>query len=116
MGGRCEKFAQDQRHELALAGGESVKRVSLQVVRYDVIEPLFVCARYEFLHQSVPVRVVDVFEYLLSQRPFADRLEPLLELSEIRVPRPGQSGELGAETLQVAESEFINNAEESVQF
>ena len=86
VGGRCQQFAQDQRHELTLACRQSVKRVLLQVVGNEIVEPLFVRARNEFLHQGVAVGVLDVFEHLLAQRPFADRLEPLLESAKSASP------------------------------
>ncbi len=113
VSGRCQQFAQDQRHELPLACRESVKRVLLQVIRNQVVEPLLLRRRNEFLHEGMPVRVLDVFEHLLAQRPFADRLEPLFQFGKIRVA--SEPRKLSAKALEVAESEFVDDADESVK-
>ena len=74
VGRRREQLAQDERHELALAGRQGVERRPLQVVRDQIVEPLLVVGRHELLHERVAVRVLDVLEHLPAERALADRL------------------------------------------
>ena len=113
IGGGCQQFAQDKRHKLPLACRQSVERVLLQVIGNEVVKALLFGARYELLYQGVPIGELDVFEDLLAQCPLADRLEPLLKFSKIRVP--GEPGKLSAKALEVAKREIVDDADKSIE-
>ena len=85
VGRRRQKLSQDERHEGTLAGRQGVKRRLLQVFGNKIVEPLLLRRRDEFLHQGMPVGVVDVFQHLLAERPLANRPEPLLQVVEVVV-------------------------------
>ena len=108
-----QQLAQDQRHQLTLAGRKGVKRVLLEVFGDEIVEALFVRARHELLHERMAVRVLDVFENLPAKRALTYGREPLLQFCEVFVA--GQARVLGAETLDVAECEFVDDADEAVE-
>ena len=113
VGRRRQQLAQDQRHELALAGRQRVERRPLQVVGDQVVEPLLVGGRHELLHQRMAVGVLHVLQHLPPQRALADRREPLLQLGEVGVV--AEAGEARAVALQVAEGEVVDDADQPVQ-
>ena len=97
-----------------MAGRQGVERRLLEVLGNHVVEPLLLGRGHEFLHQGMAVRVLDVFQHLLAQGPFADWLEPLLQVLEVVVV--AQPGEAGAVGLQVAEGKIVDDAHQAVEF
>ena len=113
IGGRGQQLAQDQRHQLALAGRQRIERRPLQVVGHQVVEPLLLLGGHELLHQGVPIRVLDVLQHLPAQRALAEGREAFLQLGEVGVV--AQAREARAIALQVAEGEVVDDADQPVQ-
>jgi hypothetical protein len=111
--GRGKQLAEDQRHELALAGRQGVELVSLQVLRDQLVETLLVARRHELLHQGMPVRVLDVLQHLPPQRALTDEREPLLQTRELSVA--GEPREPRSEALKVAEGKIVDHTDQPVE-
>ena len=79
-GGRRQELPQHHRDELALAGGQSIEHVTLQVGRDGIVQVLLLLRRQKLLSDRHPVGERDVLGHLLAQRTGADRRDPLLEL------------------------------------
>ena len=110
-GGRGQQLAQHQRHQRALAGGQRLQVVALQVVGDQVVEPVFAFFRRELLHQRQALGVGDVGSDLPAQRAVADGLQPRLQrLEDLLLV---QIGELLAEALQVAEGVLVDEADQA---
>ena len=60
------------------------------------------------------VGVLDVLQHLAAERALADGLQPLLQVREIGVV--AEPREAGAEALQVAEGEVVDDADQAVEF
>ena len=85
---------------------------TLQVIRNEVVKFLFVRGGKEFLHDSLAVRVGDIFKHLPPQGALANRLQSRFQIGEVLFR--GQRGKLRFETFQIAESVFVHNADQPV--
>ena len=76
-GGRGEELSQHQRHEGALAGGESDEVVAAEVVGNEAVEPILALLRRELLHQRQALGVGDVGGDLAAKGAVTEGFESL---------------------------------------
>ena len=71
MGRRCEKFSEYKRHELTLTVGERIKARTLQILRNEVVQFLFLFGWEKLLQNGDALGVAHIFQNLTAQRPLA---------------------------------------------
>ena len=104
-----------ERHQCALAGGQRLQIVSAQILRHQVIEPVFAFFRREILDQRQSLRVA-AYTAVTCRRSVRWQIGLRRRLKRIETPGPGQIGELLAETLEIAERVFVDEAYQPEQF
>ena len=110
----CQQFAQHQRHEGALAGGQRLQIIALQILGNQMVEAVLALLRREFLHQGMALGEGNVGSNLPPQGAVTHRFKPLLErekhllLIQVRILFP--------EASQITKRQLVNKADQSKEF
>lgn len=112
--GRGQEFPQHQDHERPLTGGQGLEVVSSQIVRDQMVQPVFALRRRKRLHDRQPFRVAHIRQHLAAQRALTERSQAGFQPVERRLVV--EIGELLLETFEVAEDAVIHDADQSIEF
>lgn len=114
VGGGCEEFAENERHQLTLTVGQSVERGPGQIVGHHVVEFLLIFRGEEFLQDGDALGVLYVLQHLAAEGTLADGLQAATEIGVIFLFQI--VAELGLEALEVAKYIVIDDGYQTVEF
>ena len=111
QGRRGQQFAQDQSHQMPLAGWERIAALALQEPRDGFVQGMFIIRGPERARDGSPLGIADVLGYLVAEGALAEAGQTAAQGKEVTAG----AGVLGAEGIHIAKQVLIDQRRQPIQ-